>query len=198
MYSIYIYIYPDWLWLAPYISHWGHITDKYMWLIFVNDVASLTNIRGRVDGYGSSIFIGLTEEYKRESFRSCVLRFKAVVPPTLHFFNSHSHHATLTTTSWSRRLEPLNAQCSDRRSPARPIVTPKPPSPGRSPSPTNRSVRPALTSKPLRAPPPNVPCLDTSGRSVVRCRWPLPDVMLPAGENKNNSNVFKERWKSEL
>jgi hypothetical protein len=44
---------PVWLWLAPYIHRWCHITDKYTWLIFVGDVATNEYMGGvRADMYG--------------------------------------------------------------------------------------------------------------------------------------------------
>jgi hypothetical protein len=37
---------PVWLWLSPYIHQCRHITDEYMWHIFIGDVASPMNISG--------------------------------------------------------------------------------------------------------------------------------------------------------
>jgi hypothetical protein len=46
-----------WLWLAPYIHWWCHVTDEYKWHIFIGDVASPTNI-GRIwkPGVSFSLF----------------------------------------------------------------------------------------------------------------------------------------------
>jgi hypothetical protein len=47
--------------LPPYIPWWCHITDEYKPHIFVGDVASLTNIRGRSKStHVTFIFIGAT------------------------------------------------------------------------------------------------------------------------------------------
>jgi hypothetical protein len=124
---------PGWLWPASYMRQWGHVTKEYTWLIFVGDVASLTNIRwqgwcGTIQLYSSInwlIYVDSETAYFLfcvfgPAFQTllCRISFLFVPPPHPHIplplpllpalSPGGHHHAQLN--SWCCRLDDAHAQ----------------------------------------------------------------------------------------